>query len=76
VDGSGDLARGHIQRGEQRGDAVAHVAVLRRSGMPDIIGSTGADRSKAWIWLCSSTQHDRVFRRVDRQPDDTHELCR
>jgi hypothetical protein len=24
---------------------------VRRSGMPGIIGSTGWDRSSAWIWL-------------------------
>jgi len=28
---------------------------MRRSGMPGIIGSTGWDRSSAWIWLFSST---------------------
>ena len=29
---------------------------MRRSGSPGIIGSTGADRSSAWIWDFSSTQ--------------------
>ena len=34
---------------------------MRRSGSPGIIGSTGADRSRAWIWDFSSTQSTSAF---------------
>ena len=30
---------------------------VRRSGMPGIIGSTGWERSSAWIWDFSSTHN-------------------
>ena len=46
----------HVERGEQRGRAVALVVVGHRSrGRPSFIGSPGWVRSRAWIWLFSST---------------------
>lgn len=41
-------ARLDIERGEQRGRAMPHV-VVRGSGCPGRIGSSGAVRSSAWI---------------------------
>jgi hypothetical protein len=55
VQGTDDLAGGDVERGEQGGQPVADVVVVRRSGMPGIIGSTGWERSSAWICDFSST---------------------
>jgi hypothetical protein len=54
-------AVGDVERREQAGDAVAGVIVVRRSGMPGIIGSTGWDRSSTRIPLFSSTQSTTAF---------------
>ena len=61
VDGSVDLAGGDVQGGEQGRDAVAQVVVRASLGSPGIIGSTGAERSRAWIWEFSSTQSTSAF---------------
>ena len=49
-----DLARGDVQRSEQRRGAVTFVVIVRRSTWPGRIGSVGWLRSSAWIWLFSS----------------------
>src|SRR3954447_7211463 len=49
------LAAGHVEGGEQRGGAGPDVVVSSPLGHPGIIGSTGAVRFSAWIWLFSST---------------------
>ena len=49
------LAGRHVQRGEQARGAVPDVVVGLPCGAPGIIGSTGAVRSSACIWLFSST---------------------
>src|SRR5215217_1705558 len=61
----GDLA---VQRGQkllELGGAMAavdrSVDQVRRSGSPGIIGSTGAERSSAWIWDFSSTHNTSAF---------------
>ena len=45
-------AGGDVQRREQRGRAVAHVVV----GASLDLARSGRERSRAWIWLFSSTQ--------------------
>jgi hypothetical protein len=50
VQGADDFAGGDVERGEQGGQAVADVVVGAPPGMPGIIGSTGWERSRAWIW--------------------------
>jgi hypothetical protein len=43
--------------------------------MPASIGSTGWERSSAWIWdLLVHTQHHRPLGRVVIQPDDIDDL--
>ena len=76
VDGSVDLAGGHVQRGEQGGDAVAQVVMACAArACPGIIGSTGADRSRAWIWrFLIDAEHQRLFRRIQIEPDDVADL--
>jgi hypothetical protein len=61
VDLADDGPVGDAGRGEKGGDAVPDIVVVRRSGMPGIIGSTGDDRSSAWIWLFSSTHPPTAF---------------
>src|SRR5947209_9838098 len=56
IAGIDDPAGGHLQRGEQRGGAVATVVIGLFSGIPGRIGSIGAVRSSAWIWDFSSTE--------------------
>jgi hypothetical protein len=56
----GDLAGGNVQRGEQRGGAVADVVVGVALGDPDL-HMAGAVRSNAWIWDFSSTQSTIAF---------------
>ena len=51
-----DRAVEHVERGEQRGGAVAHVVVGHGAGRPFFIGRPGCVRSSAWIWLFSSTE--------------------
>src|ERR1035441_7449519 len=46
---------------------------VRRPGMPGIIGSTGWDRSRAWIWDFSST-HSTTARSGVVQTDDVDDL--
>jgi hypothetical protein len=48
---------GDVERRGQAGDAVALVVVVRRSGVPGSIASTGWERSSAWIWDFSSTHN-------------------
>ena len=50
-----DGAVEHVERGEQRGGAVALVVVRHGAGRPFFIGRPGWVRSSAWIWLFSST---------------------
>jgi hypothetical protein len=50
-----DGAIGDVERGEQAGGAMPGVVMVRPSGMPGIIGSTGWDRSRACIGDFSST---------------------
>jgi hypothetical protein len=50
------LAGGHIKRGVEVGDAVWDVVMAWRAGTPGIKGSTGAERSSAWICDFSSRQ--------------------
>ena len=42
-----DLARGDVERGEQRGRAVPAIVVRPPSGEPNVIGRIGAARSSA-----------------------------
>jgi hypothetical protein len=56
----GDLARSHLQSGEQRRGAVAHV-VVGAFPRPGRSGNMGAVRSKAWIWLFWSTHRTIPF---------------
>ena len=42
-----DASAFHLQRCEQRGGAVPHIVVVRRSACPGRIGSSGWERSSA-----------------------------
>ncbi len=58
----GDLPGSDLQRGEQRGGAVALVVIgLPGLGKPGRSASIGAVRSSAWIWLFSSTDTTTAF---------------
>ena len=50
-----DFARRDVRRREQGRRAMPQVVVVRRAGMPGASGSIGWVRSRAWIWLFSST---------------------
>ena len=56
-----DAAVERVQRGEQRGGAVALVVVGHRAGAAPFIGRLGWVRSSAWIWLFSSTHSTSAF---------------
>ena len=75
VDGADDLAGGHVQRGEQGGDAVADVVV----GAP--LGHAGHHRQhrrravqRLDLALLVHAQHQRLLGRVQIQPDDVADL--
>src|SRR5512135_322921 len=57
----GHLPGGHLKSGEQGRRAVPDVVVDRRSIRCGWVGSTGAVRSRAWIWDFSSTDSTIVF---------------
>ena len=66
---------GGIERREQGGSAVPDVVVGAFSGTTGCIGSVFAVPSNAWIWrLLLHTQHYRVLRRCQIQPDDVGDL--
>ena len=50
-----DLALKHVESCEQRRDAMTLVIVGHGAGTPFFIGNPGCVRSRAWIWLFSST---------------------
>lgn len=52
-----DFSGSHVQRGKQRRRAVTQIVMGRRSGSPGVIGRIGWVRSRAWIWLFSSTHN-------------------
>ena len=55
-----DLSRGDVEGREERGRAVALVVVAAPLRLPGAHGKRGWERSKAWIWLFSSTQRTRA----------------
>ena len=55
-----DLSRGDVEGGVEVGGAASHVVVGAPLGQPGRSGSTGAVRSRAWIWVFSSTQSTRA----------------
>ena len=55
-----DLSRGDVEGREERGRAVALVVVAAPLRLPGRIGKRGWERSRAWIWLFSSTQRTRA----------------
>lgn len=59
VQGADDGAAGDVERGEQVGRAVPDIVVAAPLGVPGIIGSTGWDRSSAWMPDFSSTHSAR-----------------
>jgi len=67
--------RDHLTGSDVEGRVSDTQSWLRRSGTPGISGSTGAERSSAWICAFSSTHStDRSLRRVEMEPDDVAEL--
>jgi hypothetical protein len=75
VDGSVDLAGGHVQGGEQGGDAMAQVVM----GAP--FGQSGHHRQHRRgpvqgldLGFLVHTQHQRLLRRIQIQPDDVADL--
>ena len=75
VAGVGDLAGGDLQRGEQRGGAVADVVM---GGLLRQAGSHRQDRRGPVqgldLRLLVDAQHDRVLGRVQVEPDDVADL--
>ena len=75
VDGAGDLAGGHVQRGEQGGDAVAQVVVGAPLGHP---GHHRQHRSRAVqrlnLGLLVHAEHQRLFRGVQVEADHVAHL--
>ena len=70
-----DRAVEHVERGEQRGGAVALVVMGHRAGRPFFIGRPGWVRSSAWICdLLVDREHDGMRRRVDIEPDHVAQL--
>jgi hypothetical protein len=59
--GLGDLAGSDLERGEQRGRAVADVVMGLTLRAPIPMGRVGWVRSRAWTWLFSSTQSTTAF---------------
>ena len=51
-----DRAVEHVEGGEQGGGAVALVVVSDALDVAEPHGKQGLVRSRAWIWLFSSTQ--------------------
>jgi hypothetical protein len=45
-----------------------HAHILRCAG------ASGGVRSNAWAWVFSSTEHQRMLRRVHIEPDDVTKL--
>ncbi len=73
--GSGDVAGGDFQRGEQRAGAVPHVVVGPSFGEPGLhrqhlLGPV----QRLDLGLLIHTQHDRVLRRRQVQPDHVGDL--
>lgn len=46
----------HVERGKQRRGAVTDVVVGLGLGRPSVTGRLGRVRSRAWIWLFSSSE--------------------
>ena len=65
----------HVERGEQRGRAVALVVVGHRAGAPLLhrqprLGAV----ERLDLALLVDRQHDRMGRRIDIEADDVREL--
>ena len=52
---------GHIHGGEQAGRAITHIVMGHPRRVVGRIGRQRAVRSRAWIWLFSSTARTRAF---------------
>src|SRR5512133_2663851 len=71
----GDLPGGDLQGGEQRGGAIADIVMGALLGMPGLhrqrlLGPV----QRLDLGLLVHTQHDRVLRRSQIQPDDVGDL--